>query len=251
MRSHHWPPPGPGSRSITVTWWPRRASAIAMYSPVGPAPTITARMQDPPLSAPVEAMLTPPAAWKWPVPGIGCTAAAAPGTRLAIAAGKRTAPPRAAWHPSAQPGGGDGVPPDTPAFRRLRSRSATPASRTRIADRVRGLGDSSIQLRNGTLRSTVPVRASTVRAERLPAGPQPAPQRTHTAPLVRLCPHGIAGPTSCLTRNSLTGSGGVWWPRNFPRPVLGGLARRVRWPRGGVVRECAARPPCRAAAFSA
>jgi hypothetical protein len=43
----HWPPSGPGSRSITVIWCPRRASAMAVYSPVGPAPTISERMKDP------------------------------------------------------------------------------------------------------------------------------------------------------------------------------------------------------------
>ena len=38
---------GPGSRSTTVTPWPRRASAIAVNSPVGPAPTTTIRIAHP------------------------------------------------------------------------------------------------------------------------------------------------------------------------------------------------------------
>jgi len=38
--------------------------------------------------------------------------------------------------------------------------------------------------------------ASTGRAGRSPAGPQPAPQRTHPALLVRLCLHGVAGPAT-------------------------------------------------------
>ena len=32
---------------MTATWCPRRASAIAVYSPVGPAPTMTARIPVP------------------------------------------------------------------------------------------------------------------------------------------------------------------------------------------------------------
>ena len=39
---------------MTVTWWPRRASAIAVYSPVGPAPTITECMKIPRFPAPDE-----------------------------------------------------------------------------------------------------------------------------------------------------------------------------------------------------
>src|SRR3954464_6783264 len=35
---------GPGSRSTSSTWWPPRASAMAVNSPVGPAPTMIARI---------------------------------------------------------------------------------------------------------------------------------------------------------------------------------------------------------------
>lgn len=47
LRSHHRSPDGPGSRSMIVTSCPRRASAIPVYRPVGPAPTMTARMPVP------------------------------------------------------------------------------------------------------------------------------------------------------------------------------------------------------------